>query len=166
VPQPVPYGVGCQPAALRLALGPRISEATQQETTLLMLTNISAAGCDLQGYPGISLLDKHGLPLPFHVRWGGDQMLTTSAPVLVPLPPGGTADLGINKNACVGHSYQAARYLQVIPPGDYLALPTLRLPYYGLDYCPPGDPGHTVDVSPIEPGQRGVLNLHLTGASR
>jgi hypothetical protein len=162
----VPYGVGCQPAALRLALGPRISEATQQHMELLTLTNISASGCDLYGYPGVTLLDGHGIPLLFHYRWGGDQMLTMTAPALVPLPLGGSAYLGINKDACVGHSYRAARYVQVIPPNDYLALPPLRLPYYGLDYCPAGDLGHTLDVSPVEPSLRWVLSMHLTGGSR
>jgi hypothetical protein len=35
-----------------------------------------------------------------------------------------------------------------------------------VGYCPPGDPGHTVNVTPVEPGLRSVLNGHLTGASR
>jgi len=80
-------------------------------------------------------------------------------------PPG-----SFTKNVCVGRSYRAARYLQLIPPNDYLALLPLRLPYCGLDYyldyCPPGDPGHTVNVTLVEPSLRSVLNGHLTGASR
>jgi len=165
-PRPVPYRVGCQPAGLRLAWGPRLSQATSQETLILTLTNISGAGCDLQGYPGLSLLDRAGLALQFTVRWGGTQMLTTSAPVLVPLAPGGTAYLGITKWACVGHWDGVAHTFQVIPPGDYqpLSLTTARYPVVG--YCPPGDPGHTVNVSPVEPSLRRVLNGHLTGASR
>jgi hypothetical protein len=31
---------------------------------------------------------------------------------------------------------------------------------------PPGDPGHTVNVTPVEPSLRSVLNGRLTGASR
>lgn len=42
-PGSVPFGVTCQPAALRLALGPRVSEATQQETLVFTLTNVSGA---------------------------------------------------------------------------------------------------------------------------
>lgn len=80
-------------------------------------------GCDLQGYPGLSLLTVAGRLLPFHVRWGGDEMLTTAASVLVPLPPGGTAYIEINKNACVGHHHRAAHIFQVIPPNDYQSLP-------------------------------------------
>jgi hypothetical protein len=162
----VPYGIGCQPASLQLALGPQVSEATQQDTVLFTLTNISGAGCDLQGYPGVSPLDKRGLPLPFHVRWGGDQMLTASPPVLVPLRPGGIAYLGVNKNACVGHAYDEAHVFRVIPPNDYQPLSVTTRRYPVLDYCLADDPGHTLDVSPVEPSLRDVLSGHLAGASR
>lgn len=162
-PAPVPYGVTCQPAALRLAQGPRTSEATQQETLVLTLTNISAAGCDLDGYPGISLLTVAGRPLPFDIRWGGDQMLITAAPVLVPLAPGATAYLGINKNACVRHSYRAAHIFQVIPPGDYQALSFTKPHYPILDYCRAPDPGHAVDVTPVEPTLRGIIDQRPFG---
>src|SRR5215470_9061090 len=121
-PQPVPYGARCKPAGLRLALGQPLSQATSQETLILTLTNISGAGCDLQGYPGLSLLDRAGVALPFTVRWGGTQMLTTSAPALVPLAPGATAYFGITKWACVGHWHGVAHTFQVIPPNDYYPL--------------------------------------------
>jgi hypothetical protein len=48
--------------------------------------------------------------------------------------------------------------------GQPLSLTTARYPAVG--YCPPGDPGHTVNVTPVEPSLRSVLNGHLTGASR
>ena len=161
VAAPVPYGVTCQPAALRLALGQRLSQATSQETLVLTLTNISAAGCDLDGYPGVSLLTRSGLALPFGVHWGGSQMLTTSAPVLVPLAPGGTAYFGITKWACVGHSPAVARTFQVIPPDDYqpVSLTTARYPV--VYYCPASDPGHTVNVTPVEPSLRGIFSQRL-----
>jgi hypothetical protein len=143
-----------------------MSEATQQETLILTLTNISGGGCDLQGYPGLSLLTVAGRPLPFHIRWGGDEMLTTAAPVLVPLPADGTAYIGINKDACVGHYYRAAHIVQVIPPNGYQSLSYDKPRYPIIGYCRAGDPGHTVDVSPVEPTLRGVLSLNLTGASR
>ena len=158
----MPYGARCKPAGLRLALGEPLSQATSQETLILTLTNISGAGCDLQGYPGLSLVDRAGVALPFTVRWGGTQMLTTSAPALVPLAPGATAYFGITKWACVGHWRGVAHTFEVIPPNDYypLSLTTARYPAVG--YCPPGDPGHTVNVTPVEPGLRSVLNGHLT----
>jgi hypothetical protein len=86
--------------------------------------------------------------------------------IWVPLAPGGTAYLGITKWACVGRWHGIARTFQVIPPGDYqpLSLTTARYPAVG--YCPPGDPGHIINVAPVEPSLRDLLNGHLTGASR
>ena len=73
--------------------------------------------------------------LPFHVRWGGDEVLTTAPPTLVPLPPGGIAYVGINKNTCVRHYYRAAHMFQVIPPNDYQALSFTKPRYPSLSYC-------------------------------
>jgi len=50
----------------------------------------------------------------------------------------------------------------VIPPNDYQSLSFYKPRYPILDYCRVGDPGHTVDVSPVEPTLRGVLSLSLT----
>jgi uncharacterized protein DUF4232 len=156
--RPVPYGSTCQPAALRLSLGPPVSGATSQYVTMLALTNVSAAGCDLDGYPGVAVLGGTGAVLPFDVRWGGGQMLTRSVPALVPLAPGATAYLGIDKWACFGRTYATSRTVQVIPPNDYqpLTLTTMRrVPL--IYYCPAGDPGHVIRVSPVEPSPRSVL---------
>jgi hypothetical protein len=155
----VPYGVECQPTALQLAQGQRMSGISQQETLIFTLTNISGTGCDLQGYPGVAMFTVAGRLLPFHIRWGGDEVLTTARPTLVPLPPGGTAYVGINKDVCVRHYYRSAHIFQVIPPNDYQALSYTKPRYPSLGYCRAGDPGHTVDVSPVEPTMRGVLSF-------
>ena len=142
-----------------------MSQATQQELLIFTLTNISGTGCDLQGYPGLSLLTAAGRLLPFHVRWGGDEMLTSTRPVLVPLPPGGIAYIGINKNACVRHYYRSGHVFLVIPPNDYQPLSYYQPRSAALDYCRVGDPGHTVDVSPVEPTLADVLSLNRAGKS-
>jgi hypothetical protein len=162
-PKPVPYGVQCQPAALQLALGRPMSGISQQETLVFNLTNISGTGCDLQGYPGVSLFTVAGRLLPFHIRWGGDEVLTTARPALVPLAPGATAYIGINKNTCVTHYYRAAHIFQVIPPNDYQPLTFTKPRFPVLSYCRAGDLGHTVDVSPVEPTVRDILNLRSNG---
>jgi hypothetical protein len=56
--------------------------------------------------------------------------------------------------------------VEVVPAGDYqlLSLATARYPVVGG--CPPGDPDHTVNGTPVEPSPRSVLNAHLTGALR
>src|SRR5579871_5375529 len=148
---PVPYGVTCRPTALQLGLGQRLSQATSQLTLLFTLTNVSAAGCDLRGYPGVALLNAGGRPMPFRIHWGTtDQMLTKTPPVLVPLAPGAVAYFAVSKWLCYARSYSAGRYIQVIPPNDYQAEPALRLRYLGIDYCRTSYPGNVVGVSPVE----------------
>jgi uncharacterized protein DUF4232 len=154
------YGTSCRPGQLRLTLGPQVSEATEQDTAVLVLTNVSAAGCDLRGYPGLALSGHHGVPLPFRYHRGGDQMLTGAAPALVPLPPGAAAYFAISKVTCVAHERDVARRIQVTPPGGHRALshPVRRFPTLG--YCPAGDPGHIIDLTPIEPSLRDLASRH------
>ena len=151
---PVPaqrYTAGCLPSQVRLAAGPRVAERTQQSTLLVVIRNISAAGCALRGYPGIALAGRGGSRLPFRYRQGGDQMLTGRPPALVSLPPGAAAYLAINKDHCVTFTRRIAGQLAVTLPGDRQPV-YLRLARYPiLDYCGSKDPGHTVDITPFEP---------------
>ncbi len=154
-----PYhnGAVCEPSQLRLTAGPRVSEAAQQNTLLLVFSNISATECALRGYPGIALADKTGAKLAFSYRQRGDQMLTTRRPSRVPLPPGGHAYSAINKNTCIAFASRVAVRAEVTPPGDHKSL-VLQLPAYPvLGYCGAGDPGHVVDVAPVEPASTDVL---------
>jgi hypothetical protein len=145
-----PYGVRCSPARLRLIRQGLVSEATQQLTWVIGIRNTAAAGCSLDGYPRIALLDINGTRLPYTVRTGGDQMLTSAAPAPVWLPPGGTAYFGINKNVCIVRDIDLAKVIRVIPPGARSAL-TLRAPSQRImDYCGRGVVGSVVDITPVE----------------
>jgi hypothetical protein len=150
------HAVRCLPSQLRLAVGPRISEATQQNTLLLVFRNVSATGCAMRGYPGIALTDRTGARLALRYRRHGDQMITRMSPVLVPLPPDAVAYSAINQNTCTTFERRAVR-VEVIPPGGHEAL-ALRLPAYPiLGYCGPGVPGHVIDIAPVEPTAPAVL---------
>ncbi len=154
---PAQRGHACGPGQLQLSAGPRISEATQQNTLLLVFRNVSATGCVMRGYPAISLADSAGHRLDFGYRRLGDQMLTSAPPGLVTLPPGGSAYSALNKNSCVGFAPRSAASADVTPPGQREPL-VLKLPRYPiLGYCGAGDPGHIVDIAPIEPARAGVL---------
>jgi hypothetical protein len=148
---PSTYGVRCKASQLRLALGPEVSEATEQNTLILLVRNIAETGCDLRGYPRIALLDKHGATLPFAYRRSGDQMLTSRPPTLVPLAPYyGDAYLGVNKNTCEAGDHGIATQIRVTLPGQRHTL-RLRLGRYPImGYCTI-QPGHTVDLTPVEP---------------
>jgi len=154
------HGSGCRPAQLRLTLGLKVSEATQQDTAVLVLTNVSAAGCELWGYPRVTLFGRDGARLAFRYRRGGDQMLTGAAPALVPLRPGAAAYFAINKVTCVAPAGDVARRIQVIPPGGRQALSYTVRRFPTLGYCQAGDPGHTIDLTPIEPSLRDLTNRH------
>jgi hypothetical protein len=147
----------CRSSQLRLGIGPEVSEATQQNTLVLIIHNISAQPCDLDGYPQAVLFDTRMAALPFGYARGGDQMLTIQPPRIVTLPARGEAYLGLNKNTCVYPDRRIGAFISLRPPGEDRAL-TLRLGRYPLlDYCGPGDPGHTIDLSPVEPTFRDVL---------
>jgi hypothetical protein len=146
----------CRLSQLRLHNGPVVSEATQQETRIFVLRNVSDRPCGLQGRPVVALLTRaHGTVLPFRYRDRGDQMLTSARPHLVVLAPSGRAYFGINKNACVGRATATARYLTAWPLGQL----KVRLGRT-LGYCGRHDPGHVVDISPFEKTVRAVLAGH------
>ena len=146
----VAASVKCQPSDLRLAVGPQVSEKTEQHSALLTVTNVGPGACFLFGFPGISLYDASGHLLPLSYEWHGDQMITSSAPERVDLAAGGEGFVLINKNVCVGPQAAAAATLHFIPPDSTESL-ALENPPGGLTACEPGDVGNTFDVSPIEP---------------
>ena len=146
----------CRFGQLRMRNGPLVSEATQQHTRILVLRNVSQRRCGLDGRPVVGLLTSvRGRVLPFRYRDRGDQMLTSAAPHLVVLAPGGHAYFGINKNACVTGATATARYLTAGPLGQL----KVRLGRT-LDYCAAHDPGHVVDISPFERTVGAVLAAH------
>jgi Domain of unknown function (DUF4232) len=156
----VPSGVRCAPAQLQLIRQAPVSEATQQLTWVIGLRNTAAAGCGLDGYPGVALLGSRGIRLPHGFRAGGDQMLTSAAPAPVWLRPGGTAYFGINMNACIARDIDLAVVIRVIPPGARSAL-TLSAPSQRImDYCGRGVVGSVVDISPVEPDIAAVFAHH------
>lgn len=141
----------CTTSQLRLKLGPFVSEKTEQHTAAFVLSNLARGGCSLDGYPAVTLLDSAGRLLPFAYGHRGDQMITAASPRPVRVAGGGSAFFALNKNVCVSFTRRVAAEIQVGLPGGQGSL-SLRLQRYPLiDYCPAGDPGDGVTVSPIEP---------------
>ncbi len=111
----------------------------------------------MRGYPRVVLTGSTGRRLSFAYRFGGDQMLTSAAPALVRLPPGGYAYSAVNKNTCNSFAQTTATRAEVTAPGQREPL-LLTLPRYPiLGYCGAGDPGHIIDIAPVEPTSTGVL---------
>jgi hypothetical protein len=141
----------CTTSQLRLKLGPLVSEKTEQHTAAFVLNNLERNACTLDGYPTVTLLDSAGRVLPFAYGHRGDQMITAAPPTAVHVPGGGAAYLELNKNACISYTTRRATMIRVGLPDSQGSL-LLRLPHSPLiDYCPAGDPGDAITLSPIEP---------------
>jgi hypothetical protein len=84
-------------------------------------------------------------------------MLTSTPPEIVTLPTGAFAYSAVNKNSCIGFASRSAASADVTPPGQREPI-VLKLRHYPiLDYCGASDPGHTIDIAPIEPTSSDVL---------
>ncbi len=152
----VSYPSTCPSASVRLSLGPLVSEATGQHTTMLRLTNVGPRGCHLIGYPRVTLSDSRGALLPFVYIDGGNQMLTHHKPVQVDIAPGAHGYFAIDQYRCDTSQGTAATAMNVTLPSDRSAL---RLAFDGrVAYCGNGDPGSTVYISPIASTEQAILN--------
>jgi Domain of unknown function (DUF4232) len=150
----------CSSSQLRLTPGQRVSEPTEQSTRLLTLANVSPSTCSLDGYPTVALFDDHGVRLALRYRDGGDQLLTSHPPRPVTLAPLDQAYEAINKNACVGRASNTATRIRLTLPhaAGTLTIAFARDP--SLDYCPAGDPGHVLDITPFEAAPNAVFASH------
>lgn len=145
------YAVGCKVNQLKLDLGQRVSEPTGQHTLALELTNVSASGCHLSGYPGVALLDSTARNIPFDYAESGDQVVTAKPPGNVDLAPRGIAYVTINKYRCDVGDITRSAGLRLTPPGSSSFVEVVIPSDLDFAYCGPGDPGSTVHISPVEP---------------
>jgi Protein of unknown function (DUF4232) len=154
-----PAGPGCQTEQLALAWGGYVSEATQQNSLGVDITNTSSAICHMSGYPGISLVAASGDDLPLTYRSGGDQMVTGQPPRNVNLPAGATVFVLMNQSRCENGSGQPAVTLRLMPPGNThsLTIGFGQIHSSDLTYCGVSDPGSTLNISPIEPSAQAAF---------
>jgi hypothetical protein len=147
----------CRIANLALALGPEVSPATGTHPLSLRLVNRSRKPCVLFGYPSIEFRDRAGA-IPFRIRRGGDQLVTSRPPARVLVRPGRAAFVALNKYRCDRGDVRSARILRLGLPGTpESARGSLALPRGWIAYCGRGDPGSTVSVSPFVPTLRAAL---------
>jgi hypothetical protein len=150
----------CRMSQFALALGPEISEATGQHSVSLRLVNRGATSCVVTGYPKVTSYDRAGA-IPFMIRHGGDQMITSHGPARVVVRPDRAAFVLLNHYRCDLGGLRSATKVRIGLLGARRAA-TLSIkitdPYRRLDYCGKGDPGSTLTVSPFEPTIRAALS--------
>ena len=142
----------CPMSSFVLRLGPYVSEATGQHTLALRLVNRSGSSCVLDGYPDVRLSDRLGL-VPFVIRHGGDQMITSHRPMPVVVPPRRAAVVALNHYRCDRGGLRAATRVQMRFADRRqtgTASVTITDPYRTPDYCGAGDAGSILTVSPFE----------------
>jgi hypothetical protein len=147
-----------------ITVGPYVSEATGQHTLALRLENRGSVTCVLDGYPRAALYDATGA-IPFVVKNGGDQMITSDPPKPIKIPPDGTAFVVINKYRCDSGGLRGTRQIKISSDSRAsgnasIAFDepyTIPMPYRIPDYCGKGDPGSTLTVSPFVETLRAAL---------
>jgi Protein of unknown function (DUF4232) len=135
----------CRLSQFAIRTGPAVSEKTGQHTLILRLMNRGRGACVLNGYPRIRAYDKAGL-VPFVIRHGGDQMITSRPPRRIVVRPRRAAFVALNHYRCDRGDVRVATRLRI----DEVVL-RLRGLYQTIEYCGRGDPGSTLAVSPFEP---------------
>jgi hypothetical protein len=150
----------CRMTDFTMGIGPTISEATGQNTLALRLVNRNGATCFLRGYPTVSAYDRRGM-IPFLIRHGGDQMLTSRPPTRVVVRQNGAAFVLLNRYRCDLGDRRTATRVSVRRAGATRAESVsvkLAVTNNRLRYCGEGDPGSTLTVSPFEPTVRAALH--------
>ena len=142
----------CLTSELRLSAGPDVSEATEQRTFVIRLTNRGQTTCFLRGYPTIRLVDGHGNPMRFQITRSGDQMVTSRRPSRVDVRSNGSAFVALNKNSCPDGGSGLARIAYLSLPANPRTM-KLWLPLLDWSFCGGGrlDPLSTFHMSPFEP---------------
>ena len=149
--EPGAYATRCSAKQLTVSWGGRVSEPTGQHTVALTISNGSASGCYLFGYPQIALIDRTGRALPLQYQNDGDQVVTSTPPGHVDLAPRGLAYVTVNKYRCDTADLMQASDLRLTPPGLTSSFSVSLADNVPMDYCGPDDPGSIVHVSPVAP---------------
>jgi Protein of unknown function (DUF4232) len=150
---------GCRMSLFAMQFGPLVSEATGQHTITLRLVNRGRRACVLDGYPRIQAYDRAGL-IPFAIRHGGDQMVTSRRPRRFVVSPGRAAFVALNHYRCDLGNLRTATTIRIGTRGTIPSeMGAIKMTdrYQRLDYCGRADPGSTLAVSPFEPTFRATL---------
>jgi hypothetical protein len=140
----------CQPSQLQFSVGQSSGAAGTIEVSINLL-NISSASCQLDGYPGMQLLNAAGSAIATMVIFGGGPQFPVAAanapPTLVILAPQQTAAFSLSYNEIPSGTETTcptSAKAEVTPPND-TAFAVVDLM---ADPCS----GGTIHVSPIYAG--------------
>lgn len=159
-------GPECRMSQFAVAIGPYVSEATQQRTLALRLVYRGDRTCVLNGYPRLTLYDARGV-IPFAIRHGGDQMISSRRPRPVVARRNRAVFVVMNKSQCVHGVTASTRGTAKIEiraaAGSTAQAASISFrsktasPWRIPAYCGKGDPSSVLTVSPFVPTVRAAL---------
>jgi hypothetical protein len=120
------------------------------------LVNRDRRACVLYGYPTVELRDRAGR-IPFRIRHGGDQVVTSDRPARVVVRVGRAAFVVLSKYRCDRGRLRSARTLHLGLRRGKAKRRSVAIARGKIDYCGRNDAGSTVSVSPFEPTPRAAL---------
>jgi hypothetical protein len=123
--------------------------------TLIRLTNVSNAGCNLMGYPGLQLVSAAGTLLPTHVRLAtdGDYLFPAIAVGRVALEPGAVAAFQVGYTDNPSGSAANEPYAVACPPARWVRVILPRTQQSGTAPVPMAPCEGNLNISPIFPGR-------------
>jgi Protein of unknown function (DUF4232) len=157
----------CKMSQFGVVVGPYVSEATQQRTLALRLINHADSTCVVNGYPRLTLYDARGA-IPFGIRHGCDQMISSRRPRQVAVRHNRSVFLVMNKGQCVEGMTPSTRGTTKIvihtaggSPAETASIrfrSKLPMPWRIPNYCGKGDTNSILTMSPFVPTVRAALN--------
>jgi hypothetical protein len=158
----------CQMSRFAVAVGPYVSEATQQRTLALRLVSHADRTCVVDGYPRLKLYDARGA-IPFAIKYGGDQMISSRRPQRITVHRNSAVFVVLNKGQCadgVTPSTRATTRIVIRAAGgstttDAVSIrfgSRIPMPWSIPAYCGKQDPNSIITVSPFVRTVRAALN--------
>jgi uncharacterized protein DUF4232 len=129
-----------------------VSPTTGAHPIALRLVDRGAGTCFVRGYPSVALSDAQGV-IPFVYSHRGDTMVTSRPPRTVPLRPGSSAYVLLDKFRCDLGDRRVSTRVRLWIEGSPMHGASVALSAMRIALCKPGIPaeGRIVHVSPFEP---------------
>lgn len=131
--------------------------ATEDVAVLLSLSNVSATGCQLDGYPRVTLIGDGGAPFNVTAEDGHGMVINSKPSAPVGIAPGGAAYLLVEKHSCLAQTTSTDHTVAIVLPGTSRRLETPTS--HDFEICTASDPiANVINLSPVVASPAVALN--------
>jgi hypothetical protein len=158
-PTPTPSTPTTRPCAGRDLAVALVNQAATSSgvVAVFRVTNHGMTPCQLNGYPLVTLVDRHSDALPIGSFERGDATLTSAPPEALVLTPAHHAYTAISAKLCPGKPAAIAAAAQLAPPQSSLSYQVMLKPRPAIGYCGPHDTASRINVAPYQRTLRQVF---------